>query len=341
MAQINKPNEYFNTVLYAGNNSTQSITGVNFQPDLVYVKGRNTSLKYPTMFDSVRGATKRLTTFSTNAEDTHPTMLSSFDSDGWTSGADDQTNASGTNYVCWNWLAGGTAVSNTDGDMTSSVSANTTSGFSIATYTGDGANGSTFGHGLGVAPKVVIIKTRSLGGEDWHFWYNNSTRLNLNNTNLASALSPISTSSTLVTTPSSTNDSWNGSGQTYVSYCFAEKKGFSKFGTYTGNGSTNGTFVYTGFTPAFILVKTTTVTINYWCLHDNKRTPYNQSNRVLYPDLADAEANNAVFGIDFLSNGFKLRGTNDDHNESGTSYFYMCFAENPLVGTNNIPTTAR
>jgi len=341
MAQINKSSEYFNTALYTGNYYTQSITGVNFQPDLVYVKGRNTATRYPTMFDSVRGATKRLTTHSTNAEDTHPTMLTSFDSDGWTTGADDQTNGSSETYVSWNWLAGGTAVSNTDGDMTSSVSANTTSGFSIATYTGDGVNGSTFGHGLGVAPKVVIIKCRSLGTEDWHFWYNNSTRLNLNNANIGSAISPISTSSTLVTTPSSTNDSWNGSGQTYVSYCFAEKKGFSKFGTYTGTGTTDAPFIYTGFKPAYIVIKSSTYGGNWLCF-DNKRDSYNEnSGNPLNINEANPEGADPAYQIDFLSNGFKLRNANGNINNPGETMVYMCFAETPLVGTNNTPTTAR
>ena len=338
MAQINKSSDYFNTVLWNGNSSTQAITSVGFQPDFNWIKVR-TDTDNHILTDSVRASLVVLNSDRTNGD--QGAKLSSLDSDGFTCTSDSTVNGTGQTYVGWNWLAGGTAVSNTDGDMTSSVSANTTSGFSIATYTGDGANGSTFGHGLGVAPKVVIIKCRSLGTEDWHFWYNNSTRLNLNNTNIGSALSPISTSSTLVTTPSSTNDSWNGSGQTYVSYCFAEKKGFSKFGTYTGNGSTDAPFVYTGFKPAYIVIKSSTYGGNWLC-YDNKRDSYNEnSGNPLNINEAGGEGANPAYQIDFLSNGFKLRNANGNINNSGETMVYMCFAETPLVGTNNIPTTAR
>ena len=341
MAQINKSNEYFNTILWTGDDTNdRAITGVGFQPDWCWIKKRaGTGLGAHVLFDVIRGADNYLVSNTTGAEGNTPSLFDSFDSDGFTVSynSNESTNGDGT-YVGWNWLAGGTAVSNTDGDMTSSVSANTTSGFSIATYTGDGVNGSTFGHGLGVAPKVVIIKTRSLGTEDWHFWYNNSTRLNLNNTNAGSAISPISTSSTLVTTPSSTNDSWNGSGQTYVSYCFAEKKGFSKFGSYTGNGSTDGTFVYTGFKPAYFMIKRTDST-GSWIIHDNKRSFYNVTSHDLYANLSDAEVSGNRF--DFVSNGVKLRNNITNMNASGGTYIYMAFAENPLVGTNNIPATAR
>ena len=341
MAQINKSSEYFNTVLYAGNNSTQSITGVNFQPDLVYIKGRNTSLKYPTMFDSVRGATKRLTTFSNNAEDTHPTMLSSFDSDGWTSGSDDQTNASGTNYVCWNWLAGGTGVSNTDGSITSTVSANTTSGFSIVSYTGTNAS-ATVGHGLGAVPKVIIVKCRTTV-DNWAVYTamtGNTSKLRLNGSNATIT----GVSSWDSTTPTSSffslgADTEVNNTSATIAYCFAEKKGFSKFGSYTGNGSTDGTFVYTGFKPAWVMVKASNG-VYHWKMYDNKRDIDNPVDKELSANLSDAEADSTRY-IDFLSNGFKLRHSNSNGNGSGVSYIYMAFAENPLVGTNNIPTTAR
>ena len=341
MAQINKPNEYFNTVLYAGNSSTQSITGVNFQPDLVYIKGRNTSLKYPTMFDSVRGASKRLMTHLTNAEDTHPTMLSSFDSDGWTSGSDDQTNASGTNYVCWNWLAGGTGVSNTDGSITSTVSANTTSGFSVVSYTGTGAN-ATVGHGLGSALDFIIVKRRN-GTMSWcttgtaNGW-DKSLFLDTTDQNGSYTFwqSTAPTSSVFSIDGSS---AVNGSSDTFIAYCFAEKKGFSKFGSYVGNqNSSNGTFVYTGFKPAFILLKRTDAVAN-WFMFDIKRNTYNTLNNYLWSNSSQAEAVGGT--IDFYSNGFKLFTSWTEMNASGGTYIYMAFAENPLVGTNNIPATAR
>jgi len=338
---IKKPSDYFNTVLYAGNGSTQSITGVNFQPDLVYVKGRNTSSKYPTIFDSVRGATKRLTTFSTNVEDTHPTMLSSFDSDGWTSGADDQTNASGTNYVCWNWLASNTTASNTDGSITSTVSANTTSGFSIVSYTGTGS-AATVGHGLGVAPKMIITKTRNTV-DSWYVYHTSlgaSKRLGLNAEDAAATSSTYwnDTEPTNSVFSLNTNSGNNGSGVTMIAYCFADVKGFSKFGSYTGNGSTDGTFVYTGFKPAFVMIKVTNVS-QYWTIFDNKREGYNVTGKTLFPNLSNSEGSFLPDGIDFVSNGIKFRSDATAMNASGNTYIYMAFAENPLVGDN--PATAR
>jgi len=331
---INKPSDYFNTVLYTGNNSTQSITGVNFQPDLVYVKGRNTATRYPTMFDSVRGATKRLTTNSTNAEDTHPTMLTSFDSDGWTTGADDQTNGSSETYVSWNWLAGGTGVSNTDGSITSTVSANTTSGFSIVTWTSTATSNESVGHGLGTTPKIVLMKTRNVTG-DWYFYTTiidgTNDYLVLNATNAkGNAGESVPTSSVFYQS--------QGSGNTNVAYCFAEKKGFSKFGTYAGNADNNGPFIYCGFSPSLIITKRTDTTGD-WFIYDNKRPSYNVVNQTLNPNTSDVEESTRV--IDLLSNGFKQRAGYNDTNASGGTYIYMAFAENPLVTSTKLPATAR
>jgi hypothetical protein len=340
-SSIVKPTDYFNTVLYTGNGSTQSITGVGFQPDWVWLKLRSTTGNHG-LYDAVRGATKRLQSNQTSAEDTI-TSFSSFDSDGFTLSEASQNN-NGETFASWNWLAGGSGSSNSDGSITSTVSANTTAGFSIVSYTGNGTGGATFGHGLGSAPKIVIIKSRSLGTESWQFWFNNTSRLNLNSTTASLTTHPISTSSTLVTTPSSSNDSWNTSGQTYISYCFAEKKGYSKFGSYSGNGDADGTFVYTGFRPAFVLYKRADGT-NGWTMLDTSRETENvMGDKNLAPHANSAEFGNSNYYLDFLSNGFKPRTADDQINVSGGTYIYMAFAENPFVANDSgtaVPVVAR
>jgi len=348
MAQINKPNTHFNTLTYTGDGvSPKSITGVGFQPDFTWIKNRGTT-NYHLLQDVVRGATSTnvLSSNDTTAEPSFTNIgyISSFNSDGFTAtssgGSLASLNASGNTYVGWNWKAGGTASSNTDGSITSSVSANTDSGFSVVSYTGNGTGSATFGHNLGTTPKIVIIKRTDVS-DGWQFWFNNTIRLGLNSTSGDFGNNPISTSSTLVTTPSGVDTAWNTSGGSYVSYCFAEKAGFSRMGSYVGNGSTDGTFVYTGFKPAFILWKNID-SAEHWWIVDNKRTTFNPTNNLLRPDVADAElVGNANLKLDFLSNGFKLRQTDGSLNASGNNYIYMAFAENPLVGTNGVPTTAR
>ena len=338
-SSIVKPTDYFNTVLYTGNGSTQSITGVGFQPDWVWLKLRSTTGNHG-LYDAVRGATKRLQSNQTNAEDTI-TSFSSFDSDGFTLSEASQNN-NGETFASWNWLAGGSGSSNSDGSITSTVSANTTAGFSIVSYTGNGTGGATFGHGLGSAPKIVIIKSRSLGTESWQFWFNNTSRLNLNSTTASLTTHPISTSSTLVTTPSSSNDSWNTSGQTYISYCFAEKTGYSKFDSYTGNGNADGTFIYTGFKPAFVMFKNTTTSSTNWHIVDTKRNTFNIVDKLLFPNDTGAEGTQSA--LDLTSNGFKVRVTNGFINTSGDTYIYMAFAENPFVANDSgtaVPVVAR
>ena len=344
MAQINKPTDYFNTVLYTGNGGTQEIS-TGFKPELVFIKGRNTATRYPTIFDIVRGATKRLLTHTSYLEDTHSTMLNTFGSTSWTTGGDDQTNGNGETFVSWNWLAGGTPVSNTDGSITSSVSANTTSGVSIVSYTGTGS-AATVGHGLGSVPKVIFVRNRPIS-DNWAVYTTttgNGTKLRFNGSN-----APITSVDTWNnTTPTSsvfslgTDSEANNSSTAHIAYCFAEKKGFSKFGTYIGNNNANGTFVYCGFKPGWVLIKRTSSTEN-WSLYDNKRLGYNPQAYGLRPNLDLVESAYGAGGtngaIDFVSNGFKIRESGT--NISDGTYTYMVFAEQPLVGTNNIPTTAR
>jgi hypothetical protein len=339
---IDKSDDYFNTVLYSGSASSQAITGVGFQPDLIIVKNRTITGNHYTN-DIIRGASQKISTNTTSTEFTQD-GISSFDSDGFTVGtASTDTNNSGNNYVAWNWLASNTTASNTSGSITSTVSANTTSGFSIVSYTGTDTAG-TIGHGLGVAPKMIIIKRRTAFVEDWlvyHASLGATKNLKLN-TDAAEATSsaPFNDTAPTSTVFSVKDDgTTNSASSTYIAYCFAEKKGFSKFGSYTGNGSTDGTFVYTGFKPAFVIQKEYGAGGEYWMMKDNKRVGYNQTDANLYPNASNVEGD--TNGIDLLSNGFKCRTTGAGSNGSGKLYIYMAFAENPFVTSTGIPTTAR
>jgi hypothetical protein len=346
MAQINKPSDYFNTVTYTGNETDDhAITGVGFQPDWLWIKNRD-SAKNHLLVDVVRGTTKYLFSNLTNAEGTYTTMVKSFDSDGFTLGTNNNPNENNSDIVAWNWLADNTSgSSNTDGTITSTVSANTTSGFSIVSWTGNGNAASTVGHGLGSDLGMIIIKNRT-DAEAWPVWHKNLTstsdyRLLLNSTiaeNLNTDFySEAPTSS--VFTPGG-NNAINGSGDDMIAYCFADKKGYSKFGKYTGNGSADGTFVYTGFKPAFVIFKKSS-SANDWIMKDSVREPNNQMAFRLKPNSSNAEDSLSGGQMDFLSNGFKFRVNDDVSNASGGTYIYMAFAEQPLVGTNNIPATAR
>jgi hypothetical protein len=341
---IKKPSEYFNTVLYTGNGSTNAITGVGFQPDWVWVKGRtNTPNHY--LFDSVRGVQKNIHSNTNDTEATGANTLTAFGSDGFTLGSDGDPNGSGQNYVGWNWLGANGTSANTDGSISSTVSANTTSGFSIVSWTGNNTNGATVGHGLGTAPDVVFFKNRTGAPNSWHVYHSsfaNATDLLLldGNASLYTSNNYISgtrPSSSVLTLGNSA--ATNENSQTIIAYCFAEKQGFSKFGSYTGNGNANGTFVYTGFKPAWLMIKRTDA-VNNWIMLNNKMSLYNNNTGdELYADLNASQNSFVDGGADFLSNGFKLRGTNASVNASGGTYIYMAFAEQPLVGDN--PATAR
>jgi hypothetical protein len=340
---IDKGSSYFNTVTYTGTGASNARTGVGFKPDWVWIKGRSGATDHG-IYDAVRGVQKQLESNTTTAETTETTGLTAFGSDGFTVGALAQLNTSSATYVAWNWLGANTTVSNTSGTITSTVSANTTSGFSIVTRTGTGSLG-TVGHGLGVAPKMIITKKRS-AVDAWGVYHASlgATKFLILNTTASEGTSGAPFNNTEPTSSVftvNTRAGFNGSGETFVDYCFAEVKGYSKFGSYTGNGSTDGTFVYTGFKPAFIMVKRTDSTYS-WYIFDNKRSGYNVDNDSLSPDLATEEFDGQTYAfIDLLSNGFKMRDTFAGRNGSGGTFIYMAFADSPFVSSKSIPTTAR
>jgi len=345
MAQIDKPNLHFNTKLYTGNGSTQSITGVGFQPDFTWIKDRDNTRNH-ILTDAVRGATKTVFSNLTNAEETDTSALTAFGTDGFTLGNGTKVNGNNINFVSWNWKTNGAGSSNTDGSITATVSANTTSGVSIIKWTGTGSNG-TIGHGLGAVPKVYIVKNLDSVGKFWFFptFFNNANEY-LDGFTSTAGLQTDGNGLTNSTLPTNsvislgTSSTINTSGNDIICYAFAEKKGFSKFGNYTGNGNADGTFIYTGFKPAFVMIKRTDNTGN-WAMKDTKRQEYNGQDIILYADTTNYESQFSANKFDILSNGFKMRETSGVYNASNGGYIYMAFAENPIVGSNNIPATAR
>lgn len=337
-SSIDKPSKYFDTKLYTGTGATQSITGLNFSPDFVWLKSRGEAQDHY-LFDSIRTATKALSSNLTLAEQTYSDSLTSFNSDGFTLGASTRVNKNTFNHVGWCWDANGTGVSNTQGTLTATVSANTTSGFSICKITEASSYSGvqTFGHGLGVAPSMVIYRMSNTGS-NWQV-YHKSTGVNitqLNNTNATS--SGTSYFPAVSSTTVSVGEGIQGPTYTSIAYCFAEVKGFSKFGSYTGNGSTDGTFVYTGFKPKFFLAKRTDTT-NSWTITNSSNQSYNQADTFLLADSSQAES--TATSVDYLSNGVKIRSIGAWGNASGGTYIYMAFAENPFVSSKGIPCTAR
>jgi len=344
---INKHTQHFDTKLHDGTGVAKTLA-YDFEVDMFFTKMRN--YQYPPMiFDAVRGSNYRLRTHQTNGSSGAPNTVSFGNSSGISLGTD--TSSYGVNmaqhdggstatYVGWGWKANGAGSSNTDGTITSTVSANTTAGFSIVKYTGTGSS-ATIGHGLGVAPACIIFKDLS-ASVDW-FVYHQSTgatnRTKLNQTVASSASTFIDN-----TAPSSTVFNTEGGGATgtsgndFIAYCFAEKKGYSKFGSYTGNGSTDGTFVYTGFKPAWVMVKRTDSTSD-WLICDNKRPGFNPIDDKLFANTNQAEDPYEAF--DFVSNGFKITSSGTGHNASGSNMIYIALAESPFVTSGGIPTTAR
>ena len=320
---------YFNTVLYTGNGSTQSITGVGFQPDFLWTKQRNGTNTHA-LYDVVRVPPKVLYSSETNSEETNPAYVNQFDADGFTVGAANLSNASGGTYVAWNWLAGGTAVSNTDGTITSSVSASPESGFSIVSYTTTATSSDTVGHGLSSAPELIFTKDRG-NAINWIVFTTaidgsvDNLKLNLTDAAVNQSGSPAITATTFTTNYAVARNT--------IAYCFHSVEGYSKFGSYKGNGSSDGTFVYTGFRPAWVMGKRTNTTSN-WFIHDSKRSENNPSDDQLQADVNTSEyANNSGVSIDLLSNGFKLRNSSG-MNGSGSTYIYMAFAEQPFKYSN-------
>ena len=352
---IDDPGLFFNTVTWTGNdNESRDITGVGFQPDWVWGRRRDDAAGH-NLLDVVRGAGQdsELQSNGTGIEGAGAQdrfgYLSAFLSDGFrvqggseASGNKAYWNQNSATYVAWNWKAGGTASSNTDGSITSSVSTSTTSGFSIVSYTGTGS-ALTCGHGLGAVPQWIIVKDRD-GAYNWntyHVGVGNAKTVQLNLTNAESA-----TSSWNSTTPTSSVFSLgavqavNTSSNDYIAYCFAEKKGYSRFSKYTGNGSTDGPFIYCGFKPAWVMMKRFDST-NDWFIYDNTRNPFNETNLRISANQSSAESTQTSNQIDMLSNGFKCRGSAAATNTSGGTYIYMAFAESPFVNSNGVPNNAR
>ncbi len=323
---IDNPGEYFNTKLYAGSGSASNITGVGFQPDWVWIKCRTNAVSH-SLNDSVRGANKQLESNDAGAETSFTNALTSFNSDGFTVDTSGETGQSGRTYVAWNWKKTATA------------------GFDIVAYTGNGS-ARTISHSLSAVPNVMIVKGRSKA-DGWFIYHHkntsapetdfirlDSTDATTDNGNVWNDTAPTSSVFTV-----GIDNGVNENTETYIAYLFTQKKGFSKFGSYTGNGNADGTFVYTGFKPAFVMFKRTDTT-NNWHIGDNKRlNPYNPLSTQLYPNLNNAETEQA--DQDFLSNGFKIRTHNNFQNASGGTYIYMAFAESPFVTSTGIPTTAR
>ena len=349
---INKPTDYFNTTLWSGDNTSPRTITTNVDNDLVWVKNRSHAYSHY-LLDSVRGVGtssdgKQLRTDSNsgNITATSNGYISGLSNTGFTltTGSSDfeRLNANGMTYCAWTWRGNGAGSSNSDGDITSTVSANTTSGFSIVKWTSNGSNNDTIGHGLGVAPKIVLYK-RLDGTNSWTWTYKyvdgTLDYLTLDTTN---AKSDLTLGTYGFTTSTTISNLGFGNTNEMIAYCFAEKRGYSKFGYYVGNGNASGSFVYTGFKPAFILTKKASASGTAWGIFDNKREGAyagNPTKGVLTPNTNGTEFN--TDRIDVVSNGFKWRYNWDFVNGSGNTYIYMAFAEAPLVGSNNIPATAR
>ena len=351
-SSITKPTEYFNTIIYTGDGtSNRNITGFGFQPDWLWQKTTNQTFNHY-WFDSARGNSSVLKSNSTDAQDTSTTGFNGFISDGFSvsqvTGWEMNNSSLSVEYVNWCWRGAGGTASNGDGSITSTVSANTTSGFSVVTTTGTGS-AATVGHGIGIAPKMVIGKRRDSGSSQWRVFNSNlSSASHILFLDSADGEQSGNSATWNNTAPTSTvfsvagSGDVNASGGTFVFFCFAEVKGFSRFGKYSGNGKADGTFVYTGFKPAWIMVKKFNSSGDEWNIFDNKRDIDNVMQQRLVANVNAANASGTY--VDFLSNGFKFRTSNNLGNGSGNSYIYMAFAENPFVANDSgtaVPVTAR
>ena len=350
---IDDPSAYFQTVLYTGNGGTQSITNggnSDLQPDWVWIKPRNESRGHA-VIDSVRGVTKMLIPNGAGDEETHSNTITSLNTDGFALGNSNDVNKNNNTHVAWQWKAGTSfsndASSTSVGSIDSTGSVNTDAGFSIISYAGTGS-AATVAHGLGVAPAWILLKDRDSSSHDWfnyHQSLGNGKYMRTNSTDGEATASTIwnDTSPTTSVFSIGTNENMSTSGNNFIAYCFAEKKGYSKFGKYTGNGNANGTFVYTGFRPSWIMMKQTGNSRN-WVMSDLARSDVpngNVNDQVVYANLNNSEESSSGLSIDLVSNGFKIRGNGGDRNIDGSTYIYMTFAESPFVTSTGVPTTAR
>ena len=347
---IDDPSAHFHTQLWTGNGGNQSITNDanagDFKPDWIWTTSRSNAYNNG-MFDSSRGVQKEISSNQANAEATLSGGVNSFDTDGFTfNGASYNTN--GYTFVGWQWKAnGGTTSSNSNGSITSTVQANTTAGFSIVTYAGSNS-ASTVGHGLGAVPEVIFVKNRdaSANWKSYHKPISETHTLSLNGTGAKSdqeSFNDTAPTSTVFSLLGNT-DNVNRSGENFVAYCFTPIKGYSKFGKYKGNATSgdDGTFVYTGFKPAWIMVKSSSNSGQEWVIFDNKRDTFNEMDAWLYANATTAEDSGGdEREVDFVSNGFKFRNAGGPTSYSGRTYIYMAFAEHPFVSSEGVPVTAR
>jgi hypothetical protein len=344
---IKNGKDHFEAITWTGdgNDNRDITTTESFQPDFVWIKRRGSTLDHG-LFDSVRGGNKILYSNLTIAEDTSSVNIKQFNSDGFRLGTGAQVNASSETYVAWCWKAGGTAVSNSDGTITSNVSANTDAGFSIVSYTGNSTLGATIGHGLSSAPECIFTKNRDTSA-DWAVYHvaqdatapqNKYMALNTNDSTATASDRWNNTAPTSSVFSVGDAVQTNGSNN-MIAYCWHSVEGFSKFGSYTGNGNADGAFVYLGFKPALIILKSPTTAFD-WQIYDSTRSPTNPALLTLNPNQAASEVTSGN-DLDILSNGFKARDNGSINNNSGSTYLYMAFAENPFGGENQPPVTAR
>ena len=347
---IDDPSAYFQTTLYTGNGGTQSITNTgnsDLQPDWIWIKARNEA-EHHNLVDSVRGNTKVVYSSMSNSEDTTSIQVTSFASDGFALGSGTNTNKNNITYTALQWKAGTSftndASSTGIGSIDSAGSFNNDAGFSIVTYTGNGSSGATIKHGMNQKPAMFIIKDRDNSNEGWmvyHKFWGATKYQRLNETGAVATGSAYfnNTEPTSSVFTIGNNDVVNKSGDKYVTYCFAEKQGYSKFGSYAANENVNGPFVYTGFKPAFVILRQSNLGRD-WHMFDNKRSTFNAVGRYLRPNVSGAEDSGEDY-LDLLSNGFKIKNTGNRFNDAGGTYIYMAFAENPFVTSTGIPTPAR
>ncbi len=345
---IDDPSAHFTITLYTGNGSddrsiTNSANAGDFKPDWLWIKQRDQT-RVHLLQDSTRGATKYLRSDANSAEATNANGVQAFETNGFQLGTDTDINQNSGTYVAWQWIAnGGTTSTNSNGSQNSTVQVNSTAGFSIVKRTGTGSAGATYGHGLGVEPDVIINK--GLNSNEWYSYFKAmgagthwiGLEADAAKVDDANMWNDTDATSSVFTVGNSGGS--NGNTYEYIAYCFHSVQGYSKFGKYTGNGSTNGPFVYTGFKPAWILFKNTGSTTS-WRIIDNKRDTRNGAEARLFPDNTDAENTSAVV-LDILSNGFKIKTTNGGANTDNVEYIYMAFAEHPFVSSKGVPVTAR